>query len=66
VARLVSRYSHEERERLVGLIYPEEDRHKFTSEPWRGEGFRHFQNPRIVCIEHYRLAHRTIQFRKLC
>jgi hypothetical protein len=32
---------------------PEEDRAKFTVEPWNGE-FRWFRSPNIVCLEHYR------------
>ena len=31
----------------------EEDRSKFTSDPWRGE-FRWFRSPNIVCLERYR------------
>jgi hypothetical protein len=31
----------------------EEDRFKFTSDPWRGE-FRWFRSPNVVCLERYR------------
>jgi hypothetical protein len=31
----------------------EEDRIRFTSQPWSGE-FRWFRSPNIVCLEHYR------------
>ena len=53
MARLMPRYSKPELERLTELIYPEERRHEFTAEPWGGEGFRHYLNPKIVCLEHY-------------
>jgi hypothetical protein len=52
MARLIPRYSRPEWQRLTELIYPEERRHEFTPEPW-GEGFRHYLNPKIVCLEHY-------------
>jgi hypothetical protein len=38
---------------LRQLIFPEEDRHRFTATPWRG-GYRWFRSPNIVCLEHYR------------
>ena len=38
---------------LRRIIFPEEDRHLFTSTPWRG-GYRWFRSENIVCIEHYR------------
>ena len=53
MARLIPRYSKSEWETLTELIYPEERRHEFTAEPWGGEGFRHYLNPKIVCLEHY-------------
>ena len=28
-------------------------RHEFTREPWNGEGFRHYLDPRVTCLEHY-------------
>jgi hypothetical protein len=34
---------------------PEEDRAKYTSQPWSGE-FRWFRSPNVVCLEHYRKA----------
>jgi hypothetical protein len=40
---------------LRRLIFPEEDRHRFTATPWRG-GYRWFRSPNVVCIEHYRAA----------
>jgi hypothetical protein len=32
---------------------PEEDRAKYTSQPWAGE-YRWFRSPNVVCLEHYR------------
>ena len=53
MAKLVPRYSRHELETLVELIFPEERRHEFTHEPWNGEGFRHYRDPRVTCLEHY-------------
>src|SRR6516164_3462475 len=36
------------------LFFPEERRHEFTAEPWDGVSFRHYRNPKLVCLEHYR------------
>jgi hypothetical protein len=54
MAKLTPRYTKQEFERLVELIFPEERRSEFTSKPWGGEGFRHFLNPKVICIEHYK------------
>jgi hypothetical protein len=40
---------------LRRMIFPEEDRHRFTATPWRG-GYRWFRSANIVCLEHYRIA----------
>lgn len=32
---------------------PEEDRGKYTSQPWAGE-FRWFRAPNVICLEKYR------------
>ena len=53
MAKLVPRYSRQELETLIELIFPEEQRHEFTREPWNGEGFRHYRDPRVTCLEHY-------------
>ena len=53
MAKLTPRYSQQELETLTELIYPEERRHEFTHEPWNGEGFRHYLDPRVTCLEHY-------------
>ena len=40
--------------RMTELFFPEERRHEFTTEPWDGVSFRHYRDPKIVCLEHYR------------
>jgi hypothetical protein len=52
--KLVRRYPASEQARLCELYFPEERRHEFTAEPWDGVSFRHFRDPKIHCIEHYR------------
>jgi hypothetical protein len=53
MAKLETRYSKQEWDRLAELIYPEERRQEFGDGPWNGEGFRHFRDPKVACIEHY-------------
>ena len=53
MAKLSPRYSPQELQTLTELIYAEEDRHKFTGERWTGEGFRHYRDPKVACLEHY-------------
>jgi hypothetical protein len=53
MAKLVPRYSRQELETLIELIFPEERRHEFTREPWNGEGFRHYRDQKVTCLEHY-------------
>jgi hypothetical protein len=48
------RYPIDELIRMKELFFPEERRHEFTSERWDGVSFRHYRDPRIVCLEHYR------------
>ena len=60
MAKLVPRYSRQELETLVELIFPEEHRHEFTREPWNGEGFRHYLDPRVTCLEHYMPRNKAI------
>jgi len=38
---------------LRELTIPEEDRAKYTSQPWTGE-YRWFRSPNVVCLEQYR------------
>jgi hypothetical protein len=33
--------------------FPEEDRARFTTAPWRGE-YRWFRSPNVVCLEQWR------------
>jgi hypothetical protein len=40
---------------LRKIIFPEEDRHLFTSTPWRG-GYRWFRSPNVIPIEQWRRA----------
>ena len=40
---------------LHRMIFPEEDRHRFTATLWRG-GYRWFRSENVVCLEHYRIA----------
>jgi hypothetical protein len=35
------------------IVVPEEDRHLFTTAPWRGE-FRWFRSPNVIPLEKYR------------
>jgi hypothetical protein len=51
---LTPRYTKYELATLLAAIHPEEDRHKFTSAKWNGNGFRHYRDPKIVCIEHFK------------
>ena len=59
MAKLILRYSPAEYAQLIELIYPEERRAEFTSKPWGGEGFRHYLDPKIACIEHFRPRHQS-------
>jgi hypothetical protein len=43
----------DEHEFLRQLVIPEEDRHRFTSQPWNGE-YRHFRSDNVICIEKLR------------
>ena len=53
MARLTLRYSAHELAMKRALYFPEERRHEFTSEPWDGVSFRHYRDPKVVCIEHF-------------
>jgi hypothetical protein len=50
---LTPRYTKHELAALLAAIHPEEDRPRFTKAKWNGNGFRHYRDPKIVCIEHY-------------
>jgi hypothetical protein len=60
MARLISRYPTHELARMTELFFPEERRHEFTTEPWDGVSFRHFRDPKIVCLEHYQPPDKSI------
>ena len=53
MSRLIVRYTANELARMRELFFPEERRSEFTSEPWDGVSFRHYRDPKVVCIEHY-------------
>jgi hypothetical protein len=46
-------YSEEAEAFFRPIVVPEEDRHLFTTAPWRGE-FRWFRSPNVIPIEKYR------------
>jgi hypothetical protein len=50
---ILRRYSQQDESFLRLVVFPEEDRHLFTTAPWRGE-YRWFRSPNIVPIEHWR------------
>jgi hypothetical protein len=54
MARLIPRYPAHELARMCELFFPEERRHEFSAEPWDGVSFRHYRDPKITCIEHFR------------
>jgi hypothetical protein len=47
---------------LQEWTFPEEDRHLYTSEPWRG-GYRWFRSSNVVPLERWRPADRRRQGR---
>jgi hypothetical protein len=49
------RYTFDEETFWRKLVVPEEDRASFTSAEWKG-GYRWFRDPRIICLEHYRVT----------
>ena len=53
MGKLIPRYSKQEFERLVKLMCPVERYSEFNYGPWKGEGFRHYLDPKITCIEHF-------------
>jgi hypothetical protein len=50
---LIKRYTPEDEKFLREVVFPEEDRHLFTSAPWRGE-FRWFRSTNVVPLEYWR------------
>jgi hypothetical protein len=47
------RYQLKDEEFFRSMMFPEEDRHRYTCKPWDGS-FRWFRAPNVSCIEHYR------------
>ena len=54
MAEVTRRYSPIELAQMTELFFPEERRHEFTTEPWDGVSFRHYRDPKIICLEHYK------------
>ncbi len=51
---LTPRYTKIELATLQATIFPEEDRYRYTQARWGGSGFRHYRDPKVICIEHFR------------
>ena len=60
MAKLIARYTPQEFKKLTELICPVERNHEFGYGPWTGEGFRHFLDPKIICIEHFWPRNRSV------
>lgn len=54
MSRLTMRYPADKLARMRELFFPEERRSEFTNLPWDGVSFRHYRDPKIACLEHYR------------
>jgi hypothetical protein len=52
---LIRRYTKKEEQFFRKMMFPEEERHTFTSQRWNG-GFRWFRSENVICLEHYRKA----------
>jgi hypothetical protein len=50
---IVKRYTQHDETFFRRIVFAEEDRHLFTTAPWRGE-YRWFRSPNVVPIEHWR------------
>lgn len=61
MADLNLRYPAHELAQMRELFFPEERRPEFTNIPWDGVSFRHYQDPKVVCIEHFMPMDRPIQ-----
>ena len=46
----IRKYPPKDEAFLRKVIFPEEDRHHFTTVAWQG-GFRWFRSPNVVCLE---------------
>jgi hypothetical protein len=47
------RYSAEDERFFRDMMFPEEERSKYTSAKWDGS-FRWFRSSNVICLEHYR------------
>jgi hypothetical protein len=50
---ILRRYSSQDESFLRSVVFPEEDRHRCTTTPWRGE-YRWFRSSNVLPIEHWR------------
>jgi hypothetical protein len=50
---IAKRYNPEDEKFLRQVVFPEEDRHRFTTTSWSGE-YRWFRSANVVPIEHWR------------
>jgi hypothetical protein len=50
---LGKRYAEKEEQFFRSMMFPEEDRHLYTRQPWDGS-FRWFRSENVICLEHYR------------
>jgi hypothetical protein len=50
---LIKRYSKKEEQFFREMMFPEEERQRYTTKPWDG-GFRWFRARNVICLEHYR------------
>ena len=53
IAAMIAKYD-EEHAFARQLILPEEERAKYPSVKWGGDGYRWFRSPNIICLEKYR------------
>jgi len=49
---ILRRYTPQDESFFRQVVFPEEDRHLFTTAPWHG-GFRWFRSANVVPIEHW-------------
>jgi hypothetical protein len=50
---IARRYNLEDEKFFRKIVFAEEDRHRFTTAPWRGE-YRWYRSANITPIEHWR------------
>lgn len=52
------RYTEEDEVFFNTWVFPEEDRHLFTTAPWSG-GYRWFRSPNVICLEKYQPSRKS-------